>query len=90
MTHPFDEIALAAHARALREHPVEFKTAEQFSLEKSHAALSAAFQSARERGMVEICEDFMFSDDGPHNFGCSEDDLPTVTIIRHKENEHDK
>ena len=98
MTHPFDEIAVEAAAKAIyfEQHTI-MHDHEKLWLEAkknpvwrdcANVALSAALKSARDRGMAEICEDFMFSDDEePHNFGNDEYYMPTVTIIRHKENE---
>ena len=83
MTHPFDEIAVEAAAKAYEtmERRI-FNGLEKgnIELEPIHAALSAAFKSALIRGMV-----FLDNEWWP---GKTPDYIGPVTIIRHKENEH--
>ena len=93
MNHPFDEIAVEAARAALRWRGLRLPKGD------INAALSAAFKSARDRGVAR--DGFAYRHamattpgswgaytGGPPN-GSNIEDFP-VTIIRHKENEHGK
>ena len=92
MTHPFDEIAVEAAANALCEalgygpnyskhNTVMWNSA----LKAISPALSAAFKSARDRGMVEEGHLQSGMDYLIHNEPLEGTTYP-VTVIRHKEN----
>ena len=93
MTHPFDEIAVEAAAKAIRSdcfdpENIKFfedlwcKTEREKAFAGANAALSAAFQSARERGMA--IEAFGSApEDGGYSAATWATALEPVTIIRH-------
>ena len=102
MTHPFDEIAVEASAKAAwNEESIraagkprsvlwsDISVQEQQKwLDISRAALSAAFKSARDRGMVEEGNLQSGMDYLIYNEPLEGTTYP-VTIIHHKENEHE-
>ena len=104
MTHPFDEIAVdaaeKARAAAWEKYPILRDggvSRKHVPIEAMSAALSAAFKSARERGVAR-------EGLGYRNLGHRDREVWTaqtwapeasgspsfpVTIIRHRENEHE-
>ena len=106
MTHPFDEIAVEAGAKAAWEEeaqprPMRLPMWSDISDKEhetwrgiSHATLSAAFQSARERGMARDGTSLKSGWEGgiflvmePIPEGAKVETV-AVTCFRHKENEH--
>ena len=101
MTHPFDEIAVEAGAKAAWEEeaqprPMRLPLWSDISDKEretwrgiSHATLSAAFKSARDRGMAmdDRAHENCFSKQWINIGHCEDESTFPVTIIRHKENE---